>query len=103
MAVCSKEADLDQLKEHALCWAVPKEQFWVVAIPQHLPRIWSITEEPWEQSMELMVVMKHQEVEADVITHKAPVTFTAAPFATVVRQETLYLEICNSNSVLAVH
>lgn len=53
--------------------------------------------------MELMVVMKHQEVEADVITHKAPVTFTAAPFATVVRQETLYLEIWNSNSVLAVH
>ena len=61
-------------------------------------------EEPWEQSMELMAVMKHQEVEADVITHKAPVTFTA-PFATVVRQETLYSEICNSNrsnSVLAV-
>eukprot|EP00435_Cladocopium_sp_Y103_P005850 s3873_g1.t2 len=47
-----------------------------------LPRKWrslsclnsAMGEEPWEQSMELMVVMKHQEVEADVITHKAMIS-----------------------------
>ncbi|CAL1142641.1 unnamed protein product [Cladocopium goreaui] len=53
-----------------------KRTFWLLS---KLPRKWrslsclnsAMGEEPWEQSMELMAVMKHQEVEADVITHKA--------------------------------